>query len=180
MDNTWGPLMWEVTAMLKIRKTYPQLQFARVDYCMYSSPHFKPKAFVTNAPWAIATAAQCDMATRPHHHEPLVGKRGVYKDGERVGTAWTTRGAADYPQGWCEACARHLAAWVGERGQLTMETMNVGTASSVRETELPHGEFIKRGRCGNKLIRTSIATDKELNDVPASPPEGTRVRGERR
>ena len=140
IENLEGSYLRQLKGCKKI-VAFEGARLIVVNPCAYGSPHYKPAAILTNAPWMWAAARQCRDAP-PHTHVPLVGKvRDV--DGNLT---WYTSLAAEYHVEMCEAWAEEFAKWVSDK--------------DAKETKV-QSELMKIGKFQNKLIVADIPEENK-------------------
>eukprot|EP00435_Cladocopium_sp_Y103_P055182 s631_g18.t1 len=98
VENPATSFLWHMPPMLALM-ALPRFSWIQLDMCRFGAPHKKPTALLSSAD-LHALALECDMAVRPHVHEPLVGT--VLLDNKKV---YKTKLAQVYPAALCAAWA---------------------------------------------------------------------------
>lgn len=103
IENPASSLLWSMPPM-EVLAGLPGVQRFVLDMCRFGAPHKKPTALLSSANLQVL-ALECDMAVRPHFHEPLVGT--VIVDNKPV---YKTKLAQVYPEALCHAWAAAIAS----------------------------------------------------------------------
>eukprot|EP00435_Cladocopium_sp_Y103_P067787 s92_g30.t1 len=98
IENPASSFLWLMPPMEELAALPSVTRFV-LDMCRFGAPHKKPTAILSSADLS-ALALECDMAERPHVHEPLVGY--VVVDDKKV---FKTKLAQVYPTALCRAWA---------------------------------------------------------------------------
>eukprot|EP00435_Cladocopium_sp_Y103_P009415 s1300_g2.t1 len=94
VENPASSLLWFMPPMQELAQL-PGAKMVTLDMCRFGSAHKKPTSLLASLDLS-ALAQLCDMAERPHQHEPLVGT--IVLDGKQV---FRTRLAQVYPEALC-------------------------------------------------------------------------------
>lgn len=102
IENPASSFLWRMPPVQALAALPGVKQFL-LDMCRFGAPHKKPTALLSSADLS-PLALECDMAVRPHVHEPLVGT--VMIANEQV---FKTKLAQVYPPALCRAWAGLIA-----------------------------------------------------------------------
>ena len=102
IENPASSFLWRMPPVQALA-ALPRVKQFLLDMCRFGAPHKKPTALLSSADLS-PLALECDMAVRPHVHEPLVGT--VLIANEQV---FKTKLAQVYPPALCRAWAGLIA-----------------------------------------------------------------------
>jgi len=102
IENPASSFLWRMPPVQAL-SALPRVKQFLLDMCRFGAPHKKPTALLSSADLS-PLALECDMAVRPHVHEPLVGT--VLIANEQV---FKTKLAQVYPPALCRAWAGLIA-----------------------------------------------------------------------
>jgi len=145
IENPLLSFMWSLKRFRKLRET-PGVRFVSVAQCACGSLHKKETGLLTNAPWLVDVP--CDMATRPHHHVPLIGFVEDYR-ANGADKVFFTELAAEYPEGLCNRWAKDWFAWWSAQRPMVAHCLSSQVTSSGDSPMVAHCLSSQVTSCGD-------------------------------